>query len=268
MRIFFYANFMESKETKMPANIYPQISARLIANPNRLYAFFVLGFVIKTIMLIPQFFELIFLGIAAFVMVVLINPFVVLFTGKYWDSAYQLTSGILRLTTKISFFLYGLTDKYPGFGFAINDNFSVDIPKPQAPNRFFAIPVLGGLARIILLIPFLIYENVIRNAGYIAMVVSSFPVLFKGNYPESTYEIERDSVRLNLSMSMYMVGLSDKYPSFWISMNHQTVKIILIILGVLMMFGNGFNSTMQPKSSYDYSMPSQQNNTNSSETGY
>ena len=197
--------------------------------------------------MIPQYIEMFFLVIAALILVVLINPFVVLFTGKYWSPAHALMSGIFRLGAKMYFFFFGLTNKYPGFDFQINDNFSLDIPMPQNPRRFFAIPVLGGLARIIMLIPFLIYEGVIRSAAFIGMIYSSFPVFFKGKYPESTFEIERDALRLNLAMSMYMAGFSDKYPSFWISMNHQTTKVVLIILGALMWMGNTGNSLNGPK---------------------
>lgn len=239
-------------ETKTVTNLYPTISLPHIQNPNRFYAFFVIGFVTKIIMLIPVFIELVFLGIAAFVMVMLINPLVVLFTGKYWDPAYTLMSGIMKLSAKISLFLFGLTNTYPGFDFTIHDKYTIDIPKPQHPNRFFAIPVLGGVARIVLLIPFLIYETVIRNGASIGATASSFPALFKGKYPESTYEIERDSVRLNLAISMYMAGFSDKYPNFWISMNHQPIKILLIILGALMVLGNWGNTAMNPnRQEYD-----------------
>jgi hypothetical protein len=74
-----------------------------------------------------------------------------------------------------------------------------------------------------------------------------------------------------------MVGFSDKYPSFWISMNHQTTKIVLIILGALMWAGNIGNSVtkeerrenmqynqqdmmkqQQMMQEYDTSFPSQQ----------
>ncbi len=246
-------------DTKAPAttNFYPTFTVQHITNPNHFYAFPLLGFLVKVIMLIPQFIELMVLGIAAFFMVFVINPFVVLFTGTYWNPAYELYAGMLRLSTKIFLFMYGLTNKYPGFDFTISDTFSVEVVKPTKPNRWFAIPLLGGLARIILLIPFFIYESLIRYTAYLGMIGASFPVLFVGRYPESSYELARDSVRLNLSMSMYMSGLSDKYPSFWISMNHKTIKWILIILSVLYMlssFGNGFKNGYYRSKQSQYNM--------------
>lgn len=236
----------------IPSHLYPPITIHRITHPNRWYAFPIFGFVIKTILLIPQFLQLLILGIAAFFMVALINPFVVLFTGNYWNPAYQLTSGMMRLGVKIAFFLYGLTNTYPGFDFTIHDDYKVEIHKPQHPNRLFAIPLFGFLVRAILLIPFLLYEGVIRTAAYFGAIGASFPVLYKGYYPESSYEIARDSVRLNIAQSMYVAGLSDTYPSFWISMNHKTIKIILIVLSVLYSLINFGNSVNQDyKRSYD-----------------
>ncbi len=241
---------------QIPANIYPKLSVAQIQDPNRFYAVPLVGFLIKCVMLIPVAIELIFLLFVQYFANV-INSFVVLFTGKYWDTAYMLNLGTMRLTTKTSLFFFGLTNKYPGFEFAITDPLmSLDIPKPEHPNRFFAIPVFGGIARFILLIPYVIYASVIGNAAWLGAVIISFYVLFVGKYPESVYEITRDSVRLSLSSRAYIDGLSDSYPSFWISMNHQTVKLLLIIFAVLLNIGR-IGSSFSNKSNYNYynSMP-------------
>ncbi|MCL5073089.1 MAG: DUF4389 domain-containing protein [Actinobacteria bacterium] len=231
----------------MPKNIYPTLTAELIKNPSRFYAFPILGILVKVIIVIPIFIELMFLSIVYF-FVSIINSFSVLFTGRYWDLAYQLVLGLMRLNTKIYFFMSGLTNKYPGFNFTINDTFNVEMAKPEKPNRLFAFPILGGIVRVILLIPYLVYTYVIQNAANIGVFVSFVPVLFMGKYPESTYELARDGNRLSLSSSAYMGGLSDSYPSFWISMNHKTAKIILIILGALIAIVNFFS----PRSSQQY----------------
>lgn len=229
-----------------PPAAYPVVWIDHIKDPNRFYAFFVLGFVYKIIILIPQFIEMIFLIIIAAILSV-INSFVVLFTGKFWDTNYNFLLGFMRFSTKIHFFFTGLTNTYPGFDFSVSDkSMKVEIANPTSPSRFFAIPVIGGLARIILLIPYAIYESVLSHGAWTGVVASSFPALFKGRYPESTYELARDSQRVMLASSAYMFGFSDKYPNFWISMNHQTIKIILIIIGALMALGN-FSMDMKPR---------------------
>lgn len=225
-------------EKALPTNLYPTLSVTHIQNPNRLFAVPLLGILVKIILVIPVGIELIVLYIANF-FITIANSFVVLFSGKYWDIAYSLNLGLMRLITKLYLYIYGLTDKYPGFDLTIQDPLiTLDIKKPESPNRLFAIPLLGGLARIILLIPYFIYQSVLNYAVGVGVIISSFPVLFTGKYPKTTYEFARDFTRITLASTVYMSGLSDSYPSFWISMNHQAVKIILIIVGTLIFVTN------------------------------
>lgn len=219
-------------------DVYPSLAATRPETPNRLYALPIVGFLFKAIILIPVSIWLALLGIAVGVMV-LVNSFVVLFTGAYMQAAYDLLLGWLRLSVKVFFFMWGFTDRYPGFGFEIEEGgFGFDIGRPEEPNRLFAFPLLGGIVRVVLLIPYIIYSSVLDDASAIALVVTSFPVLFVGKYPESTYELMRDAYRVTAASECYIMGLSDRYPSFWISMNHQTVKIVLIVLGAIVLLGN------------------------------
>jgi len=240
----------EKEKTSQP-EIYPVINIPHIQNPNRFYAIPLLGFLAKLIVLIPVGIELVVLWVVNFFVTMIINPFIVLVTGKYWKTAYEFNLGLMRLTAKTYYYVFGLTDKYPGFNFEIKDNYNLEMAYPENPNRFFAIPVLGGFVRIVLLIPYLIYSQVISYASNIGVFVSFVPVLFMGKYPESTYELARDSVRVGMGGTAYMSGLSDKYPSFYISMNHRGVKIILIILGILAVLGN-FSTGKSSKKSTNY----------------
>lgn len=238
--------------------MYPELKVSHIQNPNRLYAVPLLGFLVKILMLIPVGIWLIILSFVSFFVVVLVNPFFVLFTGKYWDLAYKLTLGVMRLTARSSMFFGGLTDTYPGFSLENEGDVSVNTPIPQNPNKLFAIPLLGGVIRIVLLIPYLIWNNVLTNASFLGMIGSSIPVLFMGKYPESTYELYRDSARVSLGASTYMSGLSDTYPSFWISMNHKGIKIVLLVLGALMTITNSSdskNSQYKYQQQYQYQFP-------------
>lgn len=213
------------------SNLYPFININHPENPNRFYAVPLIGILIKIIILIPVWIWLGILNIGGF-FISLINSIEVLFTGKYWDTAYNYNLGLMCLTIKVIYFLEGLTDKYPGFSRTVQE-FNVDIPYPENPNKFFALPLIGGLIRLILLIPYGIYQNVITNAAYLGVIISFLPVLLMGKYPESTYELARDSVRVSQATFVYTTGLSDKYPSFHISMNHKVIKIILIVVAAL-----------------------------------
>lgn len=213
---------------------YPILSVRAPTNPSRLWAFPIVAFWIKVLILIPV---ATWWSILALVAVVtnLLNSFVVLFSGRYWVAAYGLAVGLLRLQTKIWMFATGLTDQYPGFGLTITpyESFTLDVPLPESPSRGFAIPVLGGFARGILLIPFALWGQVVAYGAYLAVVVASFPVLFTGQYPPVFLELARDALRVSLARVCYGLGLSDTYPSFAISMEHPRVKWLFIILGIL-----------------------------------
>lgn len=220
-----------------PKRLYTQIKIPHIQNPNRLYAFPILGFLVKIIALVPLALWLAILSLVNF-FVTIINSFIVLFTGKYWQVAYDLGLGIIRLTTRASYYVYGLTDKYPGFSLNNSGDVTVDIPFPQNPNRLYAVPVIGGLIRVVLLIPYFIWQQVLSYGAYLAVVIASFPVLFQGRYPETNFEIERDSLRVNSGSAAYTLGFSDTYPSLYISMNHQTWKVVYLILGALIFLSN------------------------------
>src|SRR5205807_147534 len=114
-------------------------------------------------------------------------------------TAYTFFLGFMRFGVKLSAYIYGITDTYPGFSLSDNGAFELTIPKPAHPNRWFAIPLFGFIARAILLIPYHIFTQVLGNGSLIAMIVVWFPVLTKQEFPESAYEFERDSIRVSMA---------------------------------------------------------------------
>jgi hypothetical protein len=52
----------------------------------------------------------IILGIGAWIL-----QFAVLFTGEYPEGAHQFFAGIIQLTARAQAYVYGLSDRYPGF---------------------------------------------------------------------------------------------------------------------------------------------------------
>jgi hypothetical protein len=235
----------------MANSLYPTLDIPLIEDPTRWYAIPVFGGLIKGFMLIPVFIWFVAIGFAALFMTVFINSFVVLFTGKYWKVSYEINVLLINFIARVSYFWTGLTNDYPFSEKA--KKITVDVPYPKNPNRFFAVPIIGGLARGIILIPFFIYISIIGQASNLANMLASIPVLLMGQFPESCYELIRDNIRLTLALSFYGYGLEDKYPSFWISMNHKTAKIIFIILGTILFLLNNvgrFSNNNSYRNSY------------------
>lgn len=225
-------------------NFYPQLAIQLIKNPSKWYAIPLFGGLVKIILLIPVWIELFALGVVNF-FILIIGSFVILFTGKYWKVEYEYFLGYMQLQAKTYFYFAGMTNTYPGFSLDAKE-FTLDIPYPEHPNRWFAAPLLGFLARIILLIPFTIYTSVIQTAGNIAIAFSWITVLLFGTYPETTHELVRDGLRLSFATTSYFAGLSDTYPNFWISMKHKTLKIILIIVAVILLLLQYSSNSRRP----------------------
>lgn len=228
--------------------MYPEIAIERIRRPNRLYAVPLVGFLIKLVMIIPVGIEISLLRVMVFFASIL-NSFNIFFRGRYWKLAYDLNLGTMRLETNVSYFLFGLTDIYPGFSLTTTPDYTFTIPFNKTPNRLFATPLLGYAARTILMIPYLFYRHVVNMAAFLAIMVSWISVLFKRRYPETTYEIVRDSVRVDQAVSAYILGMSDSYPSWWISMNHKPLKILLLTLAVVLtiwsFLGNGSQKQQQ-----------------------
>lgn len=212
--------------------MYPEIKIDRIKKPNRWYAIPLFGFGFKLLIVFPVAIELWFLGVAQFFISIL-NACNIFFRGRYWKMAYELNLGIMRLETNVSFFLWGLTDTYPGFSLDTT-NYDLHIDFNKKPNRIFATPLLGMIFRFVLLIPYIIYRQVLSLAAFLAIFVSWAWVLFAGRYPDTTYEIARDSIRVDQATSAYFLGLSDSYPSWWMSLNHKPLKIVLLAIAAFL----------------------------------
>ena len=233
-------------------NIYPKLVIKNNEHPSRLLSFPLVGILIRVILIIPVAIVGIFYTLWYFVLW-LVVPFAILFTGKYPDSIYNFFLGYLKFYVKLSLYLFGLTDKYPGFGLDDNGLFELHFEKPKKLSRLFSFPLLGIIIRLVLLIPYLIYESVLQYGSQWAVVFSWFTVLFKGKYHESLYEFNRDFLRVALAETLYTSYLTDKYPSYHISMNHKRIKILLIVLGSLSLLNSFISSaTSSPSDSYDY----------------
>ena len=102
--------------SKVSGSGYPvKVGVVYPAGQNRWLALFSIPFFfLRGLLLIPH---LIILYVLSFVSLIAawLNFWVVLFTGKSNKSLFAFVVGILRWQTRVSGYLYGLTDKYPPF---------------------------------------------------------------------------------------------------------------------------------------------------------
>ena len=81
---------------------------------------------IKFLALIPHFVILIFLGIAQ-VVVAIVAQVVVAIKGEYPPGMFDFVAGVLRWSTRVSAFVFSLTDRYPPFTLQPDDSYPVDV---------------------------------------------------------------------------------------------------------------------------------------------
>jgi hypothetical protein len=89
---------------------YPERSSRLTNFP-------LLGYVIRVLVLFPQFLVYIGLAISAFV-VGFIALFAILFTGSYPAGMHGFVVGVTRWNLRLQAYMLGITDRYPPFSMA------------------------------------------------------------------------------------------------------------------------------------------------------
>lgn len=231
-------------------NMYPKLVLKNIEHPSKLLAFPFLGILIRLILIIPVVVAGLFYTLWYFILW-LVVPFAILFTGKYPDTIYTFFLGYMRFYTKVSLYLFGLTDTYPGFGLDTKNLFELDFEKPTSPSRLLSSPILGTIIRLVMIIPYAIFESVMMYGAQWAVIFSWFAVLFKGKYPESLYEFNRDYLRVAIAETIYTSYLSDTYPSFSISMKHKKVKILLLVLGAIGTINALVGNATQEKPTYD-----------------
>ena len=97
-------------DRRSETEMYPELTVQQIHDPNRLWAIPIVGGMIKGIILIPIFIAAAVLGVI-YAFMCIINAFVVLFTGQYWQTAYNFILGMVRWLVKIWFYWLGVSNK-------------------------------------------------------------------------------------------------------------------------------------------------------------
>ncbi len=57
---------------------------------------------------------------------------------------------------------------------------TLTIPRNTLPSRFYAFPIVGGLVKLILLIPAIIFLSVLSFVWQVTVFLNAFVVLFTG----------------------------------------------------------------------------------------
>ncbi len=168
--------------------------------------------ILGAIILIPHWFCLFFVAIAANVLTFL-SWFAVLFTGKFPRSFFNFIVGAQDWGLRISAYLLMLRDEYPAFG--------LDSSYPAKFNVFYPEKLSRGVLILRLLFGWL-YVGIphgfclfFRMIGFVFVsFVAWWAILFTGKIPRSMFSYISGTIRWNLNLTAYFLFLTDEYPPF------------------------------------------------------
>ena len=161
----------------------------------------------RFILVIPQTFVLYFVGLAAFV-VLIVGWFAALITGRLPQGIAAFLRGYLRWSTRVSAYMYLMTDKYPPFSLQPSTEFPVDLDvRSGRLNRlavlfryFLAIP--AGIAVFFLTLGMLVFG-----------IVNWIATLFKGEQPQMFFRAYAAGLRFATRFNGYFYMLTSYYPA-------------------------------------------------------
>src|SRR3990172_10107901 len=90
----------------------------------------------------------------------------------------------------------------------------VVIERPETSGRFWAIPFVGIVIKIIILIPHVILLYIMGLVVGILQLMLWIPVLFAGRYPDWGFGLVSGTIRAYVRIASYILGLTDVYPPF------------------------------------------------------
>jgi hypothetical protein len=171
------------------------------ARQRRLTVFF------RLILVIPQLIVLSFVGIAAYVLLV-IGWFAALFTGRLPAGIANFLAGYVRWSTRLIAYEYLLTDKYPPFTLDPSPDYPVDLQVRTGRLNRWAV-----FFRYFLSIPGFIAASLLIYGMQIFGIVNWLVTLVKGEQPPLFFGAYAASIRYYTRMIGYFFMLTSVYPA-------------------------------------------------------
>ncbi|HEY8584766.1 MAG TPA: DUF4389 domain-containing protein [Capillimicrobium sp.] len=183
--------------------MYPvQYEADYVEERSRLSTFF------RYFMVIPAAIVTMVYGIGAY-FAVIAAWFAIVFTGRYPEGLYNFIAGFVRNSTRVSSYMYLVTDAYPPFNGQPDDAYPVRVhigpPKAEysRAKAFF---------RLILAIPAMIIVYALQILAGIMAFLGWFAILFTGKMPKSFQDLLDLSMRYMTRANAYYFLITEEYP--------------------------------------------------------
>ncbi len=186
---------------ELEASSQVDLTFSLPQRQNRATVFF------RFILVIPQIFVLYFVGIAAFVVLV-VGWFAALFTGRLPEGIAGFLRGYLRWSIRVYAYMYLMTDRYPPFSLDASAAFPVDLDVQTGRLNRLAV-----LFRYFLAIPAGIAAGLLTIGMAVFGIVNWFATLIKGEQPSSFFQAYAAGLRFVARFNGYFYMLTSFYPS-------------------------------------------------------
>ncbi|MGW6980529.1 DUF4389 domain-containing protein [Streptomyces sp. NPDC054932] len=188
---------------------------------------------VKWFLALPHYLVLIVLHVA-FLLVSVIAFFGILITGRYPRSLFEFNVGVMRWSTRVSYYSGTVlgTDEYPPFTLKDVPDYPIrlDLAYPERLSRGLV------LVKWLLVIPQLLVIAVLVTSGWSALhyvedyspfssgligllsVVAVVTLMFTGRYPRALFDLLMGLVRWTLRVVVYATLMTDVYPPFRLDM--------------------------------------------------
>lgn len=155
-------------------------------------------------------------GASAASSVFLFAPFAILFTGRYPRGLWYLIVGLLRMQARISVYMASLSDRWPAFSLdeREDDVFDLEIHYPATLNRWLNFPLLGFIAKTIMVIPHLLILFFVGIAVFFVILYAQFVIASSGRFPPRLFDFVAGWLQLSFRVVAYVYSLTDQYPPF------------------------------------------------------
>jgi hypothetical protein len=162
---------------------------------------------VKWLLLLPHYIVLVFLGIGAFVAIV-IAWFAVVFTRRYPRGLFDFVLGVQQWAWRVQAYLYLMADAYPPFTLGADPSYPAhyDVTYPEEIDRWR--PVVQWL----LIIPYAIVARILGYLGGILVLFAFFTILFTKRFPEGMFKIVLVTLRWNARTFLYGTFMVTRYP--------------------------------------------------------
>lgn len=158
----------------------------------------------RLILAIPHMFVLAVVSIAAFV-VSLVGWFAALFTGRLPEGMWRFLSRYLGYWTRVTAYVWLMTDRYPRFGF---DDDAYPVQVRATPTRLSRLAVAF---RLVLMIPAVIANSVAGGAVVVLGVLTWFAIVLTGRRPRAFVSVMAVLMRYQVRFTAYMLLVTPVY---------------------------------------------------------